>query len=173
VQLGSCVSSLKGERLGIDEAFANSHRVALSLHPGYQQCSPLLANGIHCFSHLCSGPYGQRFHLLRCTGVPPVWNRRWRFLLHAFRELNHGVPLAIFRPGGPASKCRWREPPERMGGGATSSPGASRPRQGLCRPSGAGLAGNQRVVFETHSVVLASRPCGVVVGGFLSMLFVN
>jgi hypothetical protein len=51
-----------------------------------------------------------------------------------------------------------------------SSPGASRPRQALCRPSGAGALGKQRVDYETHVVARASRLCGVVVGGFLSML---
>jgi hypothetical protein len=51
-----------------------------------------------------------------------------------------------------------------------SSPGASRPGQALCRPSGAGDLGKQRVVYETCFVARLSRPCGVVVGGFLSML---
>jgi len=39
-------------------------------------------------------------------------------------------------------------------------PGASRPRQRLCRPSGAGVLGKQRVVYETHIVAQESRPCG-------------
>jgi hypothetical protein len=42
----------------------------------------------------------------------------------------------------------------------SSSPGASRPRQPLCRPSGAGVLGKQRVVYQTHIVVRAFRPCG-------------
>jgi hypothetical protein len=41
----------------------------------------------------------------------------------------------------------------------SSSPGAWRPRQTLCRPSGAGFVGKQRVVYETHIVARASRTC--------------
>lgn len=36
-----------------------------------------------------------------------------------------------------------------------------RPRQVLCRPSGAGDVGKPRVVYETHIVARASRPCGI------------
>ena len=36
----------------------------------------------------------------------------------------------VFRPGGPASKCRWREPPVGLGGSFfLASPGALLPRQ--------------------------------------------
>ncbi len=41
------------------------------------------------------------------------------------------------------------------------TPGASRPRQVLCRLSGAGDVGKRRVVYETHIVVRESRPCGM------------
>jgi hypothetical protein len=41
-----------------------------------------------------------------------------------------------------------------------SSPGAWRPRQSLCRPSGAGFVGKQGVVYDTHIEERASRPCG-------------
>ena len=68
----------------------------------------------------------------------------------------------FFRPGGPASKGRWRELPVGIGGSFfPSSPGALRPRQRLCRPSGAGDVGERRVVYETHIVARASRLCGV------------
>jgi hypothetical protein len=43
----------------------------------------------------------------------------------------------------------------------------------IFRPSGAGVVGKQGVVYETHLVARASRPCGTGVGGFFSMLFVN
>jgi hypothetical protein len=47
----------------------------------------------------------------------------------------------------------------------SSNPGAWRPRQSLCRPSGAGFVGKQRVVHKTHIVARASRPCGAMMAG--------
>jgi hypothetical protein len=52
------------------------------------------------------------------------------------------------------------EPSVGIGGSSFStSPGAWRPRQPLCRPSGAGDLVKQRVDYETHIVAPASRPC--------------
>jgi hypothetical protein len=70
------------------------------------------------------------------------------------------VAIAFFRPVGPTFPLPVAEPPAGKGGSFFSaSPGAWRPRQALCRPSGAGVLGKQRVVHETHIVAPASRPC--------------
>ena len=82
------------------------------------------------------------------------------FFVKSHLFLTHRVP-SFFRPGGPTSKWRWREPTVWIGGSFfSSSPGAWRPRQPQCRPSGAGVLGKQRVVYATHIVARASCPCG-------------
>ena len=93
---------------------------------------------------------------------------------HALRELNHVVPPALFSSVGPTFPLPVAQPSVGIGGSSSpTNPGASLPRQALCRPSGAGVLGKQRVARETHIVARASRPCGVAVGGFFAMLFVN
>ena len=80
---------------------------------------------------------------------------------HALRELNHVVPPALFSSVGPTFPLPVAQPSVGIGGHFfASSPGASRPRQSLCRPSGAGVLGKQSVFYETHIVARASRPCG-------------
>jgi len=81
------------------------------------------------------------------------------FFVKSHLFLTHRVP-SFFRPGGPTFPLPVAEPPDWIGGSfSPTSPGASRPRQPQCRPSGAGVLGKQRVVDETHIVAPASRPC--------------
>jgi hypothetical protein len=94
-------------------------------------------------------------------GRPARVKPRW---FSIFFELR--VAVALFRPEGPTSQCRWRRQSVGTGGSLpSSSPGASRPRQSLCRPSGAGVLGKQRVARETQNLARASRPCGAKMPG--------
>ena len=96
----------------------------------------------------------------RGTGVPHVRNGVGVFLamLFALREWNHGVPPALFRPGGPASKCRWREPTVGIGGSFFfRAPGPRGPGRDYAAPPGLDSRVNMRCIAAMEFVRILSQ----------------